>query len=141
MQSSQENHKTEISQLCASVDDDIENYLRLHSRLDEPYVGGLQVEVRTLHKYLELIVKVGYAGVHRSDIEKRHLRDVGRLLHRCFRTLSSLKQVLKPVTDQNTECHESPQPKELHGATFSVHRVHISFYRRTLELSLMSLNW
>ena len=141
MQSSHENHQSQISQLCASVENAIEDYLRLHSRQDEPYMGGLQVEVRTLYKYLELIVKVGYAGVHRSDIEKRHLRDVDRLLHRCFRTLSSLEQILKSATDQDTGDNELLKPENLHGATFSVHRVHISFYKRTLELSLMSLNW
>ena len=141
MQSSQENQQIHISQLCASVESLIDDYLGSHSRQDEPYIGGLQVEVRTLYKYLELIVKVGYAGGHRSEIEKRHLRDVDRLLHRCFRTLSSLEQILKSTTDQDTGGNGSPKPKGLHGATFSVHRVHISFYKRTLELSLMSLNW
>ena len=141
MQSPQENYQTQISQLCASVEHVIETYLAIPSRLDEPYIGGLQVEVRTLSKYLELIVKVGYAGVDRSEIEKRHLRDVDRLLHRCFRTLSSLEQILKPATDQDTGDDALPKPKDLHGATIAIHRVHISFYRRTLELSLMSLNW
>ena len=141
MQSPPKNQQTQISLLCASVEHVIQEYLALHSRLDEPYMGGLQVEVRTLYKYLELIVKVGYAGVHRSEIEKRHLRDVDRLLHRCFRTLSSLEQILKPMTEHDPSSDGLQKSKELHGAIFSVHRVHISFYRRTLELSLMSLNW
>lgn len=141
MQSPSESHRSQVGRLCASIRSIVENYLNTHQGPEEPDLEHLRFEVQTLQRYLELIEKVQSAGgARRPELENSHLRDVDRLLHRCYRTLSSLEHFLMCDRTQNSSAVDQEAPKDLHGLTFSVPRVHISFYKRTLEMSLMSIN-
>ena len=133
MQSPSDSHGLEVASLCASIRTIIANYVRLHQTSEESDIDLLRHEVQKLHKYLELIEKVRSAGTRRLELEQIHLQDVDRLLNRCHRALSSLEQYLIHGSDQD-------ESRDLRGLTFAVPRVHISFYTRTLEMSLMSIN-
>ena len=140
MQLPPEPHGLQLTELCASIKSTIERYMSMHQASEEPHIEGLRVEVQKLHKNLEWIEKVRSAEVDRLDIEKHQLQDVDRLLRRCHRTLSSLESSLIRDRSQNSYGNDQEEPKNLHGLTFPVPRVHISFYNRTLEMSLISIN-
>ena len=140
MQVHPESPGLQVAELCASIKSTIENYMSMHQASEEPHIEGLRLEVQKLHKCLELMEKVRSADVDRLDIEKHQLRDVDRLLHRCYRTLSSLENSLISGKNQPSNGNDQEELADLHGLTFAVPRVHISFYNRTLEMSLMSIN-
>ena len=140
MQSSAESHRLQVGHLCASIRDIVEEYLNSHQTTEEPDLEHLRFEIHVLHKYLELIEKVRSAGAHRSELEKGHLRDVDRLLFRCYRTLSALEYSLTGGIDQGSTADGQANLRNLHGFTFAIERVHISFYKRTVEMSLMSIS-
>lgn len=148
MQSPQEKHqlpvelqvKLQAGSLCAAVRDMIENYLILHSRPEETHLENLSIELQTLHKYLHLIEKVRCAAAHRSELEQSHLKDIDRLLHRCLWTLSSLEHSLNKARDQDRSSGEVIKSADIPEVRYSVSSVYIGFYKRTLELSLMSMS-
>ncbi|KAL8831803.1 MAG: hypothetical protein Q9191_000658 [Dirinaria sp. TL-2023a] len=131
MQSPSDSHGAQVAALCASIRTIIANYMRLHQTPQGCQIDLLQHQVQKLHTYLELIEKVLSAGSRsRLEREEVHLQDVDRLLRRCHRTLFHLEQYLIQGSDQ----------EESRDLTFAVPRVHIGFYTRTFEMSLMSIN-
>ena len=134
MESPSDSHRWNVLRLCTSI---LEHYVSQRQEAEGPKVDLLPVEVRTLHTDLERFEKVRPTGFYHSELETNHLRDVDRLLHRCYRTLSGLEKSLLRVEDHNDRNNGHKEPSELGD---SKSRVHISFYRRTLEMSLMSID-
>lgn len=140
MQSPPTSQRSSSVRLSASIKGIIEEYTQSHQRSGEPDGEPFRLEVQTLHRFLELIEKVRSAEAHRSELEKAHLRDVEKLLHRCHRTLQTLYESLITVRDQVPGTNGLEEPWDFRGLTFTAPRAHISYYTRTLEMSLMSLN-
>ena len=140
MQSPLDDQELHISGLCASVRDIIDTYLSVHTRPEVAHNDGLRLEVQTLCTYLELIEKVRLAKAHKPDVERTHLRDIDRLLERCAETFTTLKQTLQEYTAQGEAGSQTISLENPNETTFATSRIQISFYKRTLELSLMSIN-
>ncbi|KAL8736354.1 MAG: hypothetical protein Q9181_002459 [Wetmoreana brouardii] len=135
------NDRLELVRLCASIKYTLEQYSKTHSRLTESDVEPFRLEVQTLHRFLELFGRVQQsAEAHKLRPEDNHLRDVEQLLHRCQRTLLNLHAVLVRVRAQAPETEAHEEPWDFRGLTFRVPRAQISFYTRTLEMSLVSIN-
>ena len=134
MESPWDSHRWNLPRLCTSI---LEHYVSQRQNPEGPKVDRLPSEVQTLQSNLERLENVRSTGVYQLELETNHLRDVDRLLHRCYRTLSGLEQSLLQVEDHNDSNNGQKEPSEL-GDPKS--RVHISFYRRTLEMSLMSID-
>ncbi|KAI4139531.1 MAG: hypothetical protein L6R39_006247, partial [Caloplaca ligustica] len=127
-------------QLCDSINHIIEDYIHSHASPSQADIRPFHGEIQHLRKFLDLLDKVKNAGGPLLDEEESHLHDVNRLLRRCHRTLSGLHTTLKGVRhpDAHTNGHE--EPWNLNTPTFTVPRSYISFYRRTLEMSLMGIH-
>ena len=135
MESPWDSHRWNVLRLCTSI---LEHYVSQRQKPEGPKVDPLPLEVQTLHTNLERLENVRSTGVYQSELETNHLRDVDQLLHRCYRTLSSLEKSLLRVGDHNDSYNGQKELSELNDSKKS--RVHISFYRRTLEMSLVSID-
>ncbi|KAL8895402.1 MAG: hypothetical protein Q9207_008191 [Kuettlingeria erythrocarpa] len=98
----------------------------------EPFLS----EVQTLHLLLDLSEKVQNAREPRPDFEVSHLRDVAKLLRRCHRTLQTVHTALLRIGPSDTESGGQDEPWDFQALTFATPRFYISFYTRTLEMSL-----
>ncbi|KAI4179606.1 MAG: hypothetical protein L6R41_007742 [Letrouitia leprolyta] len=123
-----------VVRICASIQHLIGEHLDLHPGIDEG--DTLRLEVQTLHRFLVLIERVRAAKEPRLLIEEAHLRDVSTLLRRCDRALFVFHNALRHLVDVDSETSSQSQPWDLKAATFSVPRFYISFYTRTLQVSL-----
>ncbi|KAL8933865.1 MAG: hypothetical protein Q9216_006175 [Gyalolechia sp. 2 TL-2023] len=129
-----------VVRLCGSIQGIIEDHVNSYPATDESDIGTLRLEVKTLHHLLALVEKVRAAKEPRWDIEESHLRDVSTLLRRCDRTLLNLHKSLKQIHRPNGEVNGQAQPWDLKTSTFAVPRFYISFYTRTLQVSLIGCN-
>ncbi|KAL8996222.1 MAG: hypothetical protein Q9188_006613 [Gyalolechia gomerana] len=129
-----------VVRLCGSIQEIIEEHINTHPGTGESDIDTLRLEVQTLHQYLILIEKVRAAREPRLGVEESHLRDVSTLLRRCDRALLNLHKSLRRVGDPNDEVNGQAQPWDLRTATFTVPRFYISFYTRTLQVSLIAFN-
>ncbi|KAL8773575.1 MAG: hypothetical protein Q9209_001680 [Squamulea sp. 1 TL-2023] len=101
----------------------------------EPDVETFRLEVQTLDKFLNLIERIRSAEADRLPVEEAHLQDLNRLLLRCHRILYKLLVLIRHV---NSEADEEIEPWDLKEPTFSLPRVYISFFTRTLQMALMT---
>ena len=134
---------SDIVCLCAAVRQLIENYAASQSPASEPSLDPFRVELQTLSQYLDLFEKIRGASEHRLDIEISHLGDVRTLLHRCHRTLLVLHASLQRETQSNSEVGQPASeaaPLECDAPNIRTARFFISFYSRTLEMSLIAFN-
>ena len=125
--------------LCASIQQIIEKQRDAQQESNDFNLDSFRHEVQGLLHFLRVFEKIQSLNEPKLDPEESHLRDVGRLLRRCHGTLLNLHKTLggrhleigvtKP---EPTWTFTSPQ--------FAVVRFYISFYRRTLETSLMTVN-
>lgn len=126
------NHLPKVVRLCASIRDIIGN---IANRQDSPQsdIEAIRREVQVLYTHLKLIHRIQSAEARLSHLESAHLRDVDLLLHRCHRTLTSFHQCLTSVIDQE-------EPWDFRVITHDAPRFHMSFYTRTLEMTLKAIN-
>lgn len=123
-----------VVRVCGSIQEIIEEHINSYPETGESDIDTLRLEVQTLHQYLILIERVRAAREPRLGVEESHLRDVSTLLRRCDRALLNLHKSLRRLGDPNG------QPWDLRTATFTVPRFYISFYTRTLQVSLIAFN-
>ena len=136
MQSPPENGRPpNVVRLCGSILELIEQYTNTHEAPSEPDVERFRLEVHHLDKYLNLIERIRGADAGRLPVEEAHLRDVNRLLLRCHRFLYKL---LVSVRHTILEADGSNELWDLNAPTFSLPRVYISFFTRTLHMALMT---
>ncbi|KAL8855820.1 MAG: hypothetical protein Q9178_007535 [Gyalolechia marmorata] len=136
MQSPPENGRPpNVVRLCGSILDLIEQYTNTHEAPSEPDVERFRLEVHHLDEYLNLIERIRGADADRLPVEEAHLRDVNRLLLRCHRILYKLLVSIRHTT---LEADGSNEPWDLNAPTFSLSRVYISFFTRTLHMALMT---
>lgn len=126
--------------LCGSIKQIIEDYVSSNRLTSEADIEPFRLEVQTLHKYLDLFEKVRNAREPRLDFEQTHLRDVNHLLCRCQRTLSTLHSTLKRAGQTDADTNDQGKPWDLNASTFTIPRFYISFYTRTLEMTLMGIH-
>ncbi|KAL8714710.1 MAG: hypothetical protein Q9225_006518 [Loekoesia sp. 1 TL-2023] len=101
-----------VVRLCGFIKNIIEEYINSHQELDETDIEPFRLEVQTLHHLLVLIEKIRAANEPRLDVEEFHLRDI----------------------------NGPGEPWDLNTPTFTVPRFYISFYTRTIEVSLKGIN-
>ena len=144
MQSAPGHHaSSDVVGLCATVRQLIENYAAPQSTTSEPNLNPFRVELQTLSQYLDLFDKIRGASEPGLDVEISHLRDVKTLLHRCHRTLLVLYAWLQRETQSNSEVGQSASEAarlECDAPNIRTARFFISFYSRTLEMSLIAFN-
>ncbi|KAL8983961.1 MAG: hypothetical protein Q9177_004830 [Variospora cf. flavescens] len=126
--------------VCDSVRQIIENYINSFESPSEADIDSFRLEVHTLYTFLDLFEKVRSAREPRLDIEESHIADITHLLQRCQRTLADLHDSLRRAWHSATVGEGQQAPWDLRTSTFTVPRVHISFYTRTLEMSLMGIH-
>lgn len=127
-----------VVRICASIQEIVEEHLNLHPGTDES--DALRLDVQTLHQFLVWIEKVRAAKEPRLPVEETHLRDVGNLLRRCERALLNFHKSLRRAADPDGEVNNHAQPWDLKNSTFAVPRFYISFYTRTLQVSLQGFS-
>ncbi|KAL8829792.1 MAG: hypothetical protein Q9170_006017 [Blastenia crenularia] len=129
-----------VVRLCGAIKNIIEEHINSqHGTLDAD-IEPLRLEVQTLYSFLDLIEKVRAAKEPRLNVEESHLRDVSHLLRRCSRTLLHLHKSLSRLRDSDVEGRDGAGAWDLNTYTFTVPRTFISFYTRTLEVSLIGIN-
>ncbi|KAL8868115.1 MAG: hypothetical protein Q9174_005207, partial [Haloplaca sp. 1 TL-2023] len=129
-------------QLCARVKAIIEAYTQSHGGGNPAESDGepFRLEIQTLYRFLELFEKVHSAEAHRSERERTHLRDVNQLLHRCQETLRSVHESLLELRKQALRIDGEEEAWDFQGLAFRAPRAHISYYTRTLGMSLQAIN-
>ncbi|KAL8651643.1 MAG: hypothetical protein Q9210_003145 [Variospora velana] len=118
----------------------IDDYINSYESLSEADIDPFRLEVHTLYTFLDLFDKVRNAREPRLDIEDSHIADITHLLHRCQRTLANLHDSLKLAWHSAAVGEGQQAPWDLNTSTFTVPRVYISFYTRTLEMSCMGIH-
>ncbi|KAL9010500.1 MAG: hypothetical protein Q9173_004572 [Seirophora scorigena] len=134
------NTNPSAAHLCASVQQIIENYSSSYESLSEADIDPFRLEVQTLCTFLHLFDKVRNAREPRLDVEESHISDVTHLLHGCQRTLANLDLSLKRAWQPAAAVQGQQPPWNLNAPTFTVPRFYISFYTRTLEMTLMGIS-
>lgn len=129
-----------VVHLCDLIRQIIEDYITTHQSPSEADIEPFRLEVQTLYKFLDLFEKIRHTKESRLDFEESHLRDINRLLRRCQRTLLSLRSSLEPAAYSHTDTNGHGGRWDLKAPTFTVPRFYISFYTRTLEISLMGIH-
>ena len=130
MQSPSEIHQApNVVHLCQSIQAVIET----HQAQDGPDIEAFRLEVRTLDNNLGLVERIRCAEVARLPAENAHLKDVNRLLLRCHRVLFKL---LGSLRDSATKADDTQETLDLNGPPFTLPRVFISFFTRTLLMAL-----
>lgn len=127
-------------QVCDSVRQIIENYINSFESPSEADIDPFRLEVHTLYTFLDLFEKVRSAREPRLDIEESHIADITHLLQRCQRTLADLHDSLRLAWHPATVGEGQQAAWDLKSSTFTVPRVYISFYTRTVEMSLMGIH-
>ncbi|KAL8904049.1 MAG: hypothetical protein Q9171_007183 [Xanthocarpia ochracea] len=138
MQSPPENGRPpNVVRLCGSILELIEQYTNTHEAPSEPDVERFRLEVHHLDRYLDLIERIRCADTDRLPVEEAHLRDVNRLLDRCQRILNKLLESIRRTT---LGTDGSNEPWDLNAPTYSLPRVYISFFTRTLQMASTTFN-
>ncbi|KAL8968491.1 MAG: hypothetical protein Q9183_002437 [Haloplaca sp. 2 TL-2023] len=140
MQTSSDIQRLGNVRLCARIKGIVEAYTQRHSNPAESDGEPFRLEIQTLHRFLELFEKVRSAETHRSERERTHLRDVNQLLHGCYETLCSVYQSLLELREQASRIDGEEEAWDFQGLPFRAPRAHISYYTRTLEMSLHSIH-
>ena len=126
--------------LCAQVKGILEEYTQSYGNPAESDGEPFRLEIQTLYTYLGLFERLRSAQTHRSERERTHLRDVNQLLHRCHETLRSVHESLLELREQASRIDgEEEEAWDFQGLPFRAPRAHISYYTRTLEMSLQSI--
>lgn len=136
---------SDIVGLCTSVGQLIINYdiPQCNPTASEPKLKPFRLEIQTLSQYLDLFDKIRGASETRLDVEISHLRAVKTLLHRCHRTLLNLHTSLQRATQSISEVGQQAGETaflECDAPNIKTARFYISFYNRTLEMSLIAFN-
>ncbi|KAL8924209.1 MAG: hypothetical protein Q9208_004173 [Pyrenodesmia sp. 3 TL-2023] len=129
-----------VVRLCGSIRQALERYADAHPSLEGNDVEPFRSEVQTLYTLLDLFEKVRNARDSRPDFEESHMRDVAKLLKRCHRTLLNVHTLLGRVEPSDKEINGQEEPWNFEAPTFATPRFYISFYTRTMEMSLMGIN-
>ncbi|KAL9627172.1 MAG: hypothetical protein Q9204_006759, partial [Flavoplaca sp. TL-2023a] len=122
-----------VVDLCRSIQAVVET----HQPPGGSDVEAFRLEVHTLDNILGLIERIRCADVVRIPAEKAHLKDVNRLLHRCYRVLSKL---WASVRDTATEADDIQEALDLNEPSFTLPRAYISFFTRTLQMTLTTFH-
>lgn len=101
-------------------------------------------EVRTLHKFLDLIERVFKAKLSRMAFEEQHLTSVAVLLDRGRTTLSRLCEILAALVPNHSQDNQEADPEyDLEGflgiaenSEVNALRARVDFYIQTLQMSL-----
>ncbi|KAL8749952.1 MAG: hypothetical protein Q9184_006606, partial [Pyrenodesmia sp. 2 TL-2023] len=128
-----------VVRLCASIRQVLEHHAASHPSLEGCDVEPFQSEVQSLYTLLDQFEKVRNAKEPRPDFEKSHIHDVNKLLKRCHRTLQNVHTLLQPVGPINVETHGQKAAWDFKAPMFAIPRFYISFYTRTVGMSLRGL--
>ena len=125
--------------LCASIQQIVEKQSDPQQESKDVNLESFRHKVQGLLHFLRIFEKIQTLNEPKLDPEEFHLRDVSRLLHRCHGTLLNLH---KSLSERHQELYvtESEPTWSLTSQQFAVVRFYISFYKRTLEMSLMTVN-
>ncbi|KAL8816255.1 MAG: hypothetical protein Q9223_004701 [Gallowayella weberi] len=123
--------------LSLSIWEMIVQYRDANQVPNEADIDCFVLEVNTLHTHLNLYRKLRLKKADKLEVEKAHLRDVDRLLHRCKQVLEKLLVLIKHTT---SGAKALDVPWDLNQPTFQFPRAYISFFTRTLQMSLTTLN-
>ena len=129
-----------IGRLCDSV---VEALDKFHGEALESN-DSFQHEVRTLHKFCELIDRVRRARTAPVPKEEEHWKALNVLMRRCGRTLQGLQERLARTENEEFELHYNEPWKICHEdrnpVAISTLRAHVNLFTQTIQMSLQAFN-